>query len=290
MKALDAAEFTIIGTGLMGSSLALALHGKVKNLRGIDRDLAARNAATPCFDKITGDLSEAANSDVIILATPVRTILGLLESLKTLAKPGTLILDLGSSKQQIVQAMDSLPDHLLAVGGHPMAGKENSGPTSADGTLFKDRVFVLCPTSRSSADALVFAENMVRAIGAQPLTLSASRHDQAVASISHLPYTLSVALVTSVIQAAQADDTPWRLASSGFRDASRLAGSDTTMMGDTLLTNREAVLDALQQVHQQLDELESALQSSDEERLRAILETAKHARSDWFQHWNRSLL
>src|SRR5260221_9751295 len=108
MKALNAAEFTIVGTGLMGSSLAMALRSKVKSIRGIDRDPAARDAAAPCFDNVTGDLSEAFNSDIIILATPVRTILGLLESLKTLAKPGTLILDLGSSKQQIVQAMDSL--------------------------------------------------------------------------------------------------------------------------------------------------------------------------------------
>src|SRR5258708_19121995 len=100
MKALDAAEFTIVGTGLMGSSLALALRGKVKSLRGIDRDSAARDAAASCFDKISDDLSEAATSDVIILATPVRAILRLLESLKTLAKPGTLILDLGSSKGQ----------------------------------------------------------------------------------------------------------------------------------------------------------------------------------------------
>src|SRR5258708_25442714 len=282
MKALDVAEFTIVGTGLMGSSLALALRGKVKSLRGIDRDPAARDLAARYFDTITDDLSEATSADVIILATPVRAILRLLDSLKARTKPGTLILDLGSSKAQIVEAMDSLPDHVLAVGGHPMAGKENSGPTSADGTLFKDRVFVLCPTRRSSTDALVFAESMVRAIGAQPLKLSASRHDQAVASISHLPYAVSVALVSAVMQAAQSDDTPWQLASSGFRDASRLAGSDTTMMGDTLLTNREAVLDALQQYRQQLDELESALKSADEARLRAILETAKHARSDSF--------
>src|SRR5262249_48593682 len=170
-----------------------------------------------------------------------------------------------------------------------MAGKENSGPASAAGDLFKDRVFVLCPTRRSTPDALALAKSLVQALGAQPLELSAARHDQAVASISHLPYMVSVALVSSVIRAAQSDDTPWQLASSGFRDASRLAGSDTTMMGDTLLTNRAAVLDTLQQYRHRLDELESALRSSDEDRLRAILETAKNARSDWFQHWNRSL-
>src|SRR5258708_5603876 len=136
MKALDEAEFTIVGTGLMGASLALALRGKVKMLRGVERDSVAREAAASLFDEITNDLSAALDSDVIVLAVPIQAILELLKVLGAQAKPGTLVLDLGSSKQEIVWAMDALPERLLAVGGHPMCGKETSGPQNADGTLF----------------------------------------------------------------------------------------------------------------------------------------------------------
>src|SRR5258708_3746037 len=287
MKALHEAEFTIVGTGLMGSSLALALRGKVKTLRGVERDPAARKIAATYFDKITADFGAvAAKSDVIVLATPVHAILRLLELLKTLARPGTLILDLGSSKRQIVAAMDALPDHLLAVAGHPLAGKETSGPDSADALLYRNCAFVLCPTARSDDESLAFAEQMVLAIGARPMILSASRHDKAVASISHLPYILSIGLANTVARAAHDDDAPWELAASGFRDTSRLAGSDITMMGDTLLTNREAVIDALVLFRRQLDHVEAALMSSDEAWLRAILEEGRHARSDWFARWS----
>src|SRR5690349_11774345 len=145
MKALDEAEFTIVGTGLMGSSLALALRGKVKTLRGVERNQQVLKVAAPYFDMMTDDLASATTgSDVIVLATPIRTILGLLETLKPLAQPGTLILDLGSSKSIVVKAMDTLPDYLLAVGGHPMCGKEAGGPAAADKTLYQGKVFAVC--------------------------------------------------------------------------------------------------------------------------------------------------
>ncbi|MEP7288710.1 MAG: prephenate dehydrogenase [Chloroflexota bacterium] len=289
MKALDEAEFTIVGTGLMGSSLALSLRGKVKALRGVERDTAHRALAAPYFDEIVADLDHAsASADVIILATPIRVIVSLLDRLKTLAKPGTLILDLGSSKTQIVRAMDTLPETLLAIGGHPMGGKETSGPTEADATLFVDRVFVLCPSQRSTPEALTFAQSMIDAIGARCLILPAERHDRAVASISHMPHVISVGLVRAVMEESQADDTPWLLASSGFRDMSRLAGSDLTMLGDMLLTNRQAVLDTLVLFRKQIDQIEAALQTSDEAELRAILESAQHARSDWYERWRNS--
>jgi prephenate dehydrogenase len=286
MKSLEEAEFTIVGTGLMGASLALALRGKVNVLRGVDHDVESRRIATPHFDQIGAYLTdEMATADVIILATPIKAILRLLETLSTLATPGTLIIDLGSSKQKIVAAMDLLPDHLLAVGGHPMCGKETSGPAAAEGTLYQDRPFVLCRTQRTTEAAFEFAAQMVSAIRAHCIELTAEQHDRAVATISHLPYLLSAGLVGTTIDVSQNDNTPWQLASSGYRDTSRLAGSDITMMGDTLLTNREAVLDTLTRFRRQLDNLETALQSSDEPALRAILKEAREARSNWWEQW-----
>src|SRR5579859_965496 len=116
--------------------------------------------------------------------------------------------------------MDGLPESLCAIGGHPMCGKETSGPESADPGLFGGRVFVLCPSTRTTPDALDFAQVMVRAIGAHYLILPAERHDAAVAAISHLPYLLSTGLISTAMQQGANDPILWKLASSGFRDTS----------------------------------------------------------------------
>lgn len=268
----------------MGASLALALRGKVSGLRGVDRNPDSRRIATPFFDQIGAHLNEEIlTADVVVLATPIKTILKLLDTIAPMLKPGTLIIDLGSSKQKIVAAMDTLPDHLLAIGGHPMAGKETSGPAAADGALYQGHPFVLCRTQRTTDSAFDLAAAMANATGAHCIELAAEQHDRAVATISHLPYLLSAGLVATTMDASQHDNTPWQLASSGFRDTSRLAGSDLTMMGDTLATNRDAVLDALARFRKQLDTLENLLRSADEPALRAILEQARQARADWWE-------
>src|SRR5258708_9994511 len=195
MKALDDTEFTIVGTGLMGGSLALALRGKVKTLRGVERDPAAREAAAPFFDEITNDLGAALGSDVIVLAVPIHAILDLLKVLGVQARPGTLIVDLGSSKQEIVQAMNVLPEHLQAVGGHAMRGKETSGPQNADAELFRDRPFVVCHTKRTTDAAWELVGAMIDAIGAQCISLNAEQHDQAVAVVSTLPLFPTICLI-----------------------------------------------------------------------------------------------
>jgi prephenate dehydrogenase len=272
----------------MGSSLALALRGKVKGVRGVEPNPAYWDAARPHFDHVTADLKSAvASADVVILAAPIRAILQLLDRLKPMLRPGTLVIDLGSTKTDIVRAMNDLPENVLAVGGHPMTGKETSGPAGADGTLFEGRVFVLCPTQRSTPESVAFAQAMIKAIRARELILEAERHDAAVAAISHLPYLVSAGLVATVQHAAQSDDLPWKLAATGFRDTSRLAGSDVTMMGDTVLTNRQAVLDALCLFTEQLRGIQDALQTSDEDQLRGILRSAQQARTAWFERWNR---
>ncbi|MCC7451437.1 MAG: prephenate dehydrogenase [Anaerolineae bacterium] len=288
MKSLSEAEVTVVGAGLMGSSLALALRGKVKGVRGVEPNPAYWDAARPHFDHVTADLKNAvAAADVVILAAPIRAILQLLDRLKPMLRPGTLVIDLGSTKTDIVRAMNDLPENVLAVGGHPMTGKETSGPAGADGTLFEGRVFVLCPTQRSTPESIAFAQQMIQAIRARELILEAERHDAAVAAISHLPYLVSAGLVATVQHAAQTDDLPWKLAATGFRDTSRLAGSDVTMMGDTVLTNRQAVLDVLCLFTEQLRGIQDALQTSDEDQLRGILRSAQQARTAWFERWNR---
>ncbi len=285
MKALDEAAFTIVGTGLMGTSLALALRGKVKTLIGIEANPPIREAASPHFERMYADLATCPDlGDVIVLATPIRVILRLLEQLTASPpKPETLILDLGSTKAEIVRAMNQLPDTLSAVGGHPMCGKETSGPEAAEGTLFQNAVFVLCQTQRTTPQAWALAQQFVQAIHSRLLILDAEQHDRAASAISHLPYMLSAALVDTVsaITQAAADDTAWQIAASGFRDTSRLASSDLTMMRDILATNSESVLAALDIYQARLSTLRALIANGDEAALMAALVAIRSAHQAW---------
>jgi prephenate dehydrogenase len=166
-----------------------------------------------------------------------------------------------------------------------MCGKELSGASAADPTLYTGCTYVLCATERTSQAALSFMETLVRAIGARPLHLAPDAHDQAVAQISHLPYLLSVALM---LNAAEADDEQlWQLAASGFRDTSRLASSDVTMMGDVVMGNRAALLRALSRYAEQLADLQTLLAAEDDAALRAALARARRARQAWLDYKER---
>jgi len=276
-------EFTIciVGLGLMGGSLALALKqaGWARHIVGVSRSRTTLAAARDggAIDVGTSDLAEGiAAADVVVLATPVRTILQLLPQVGRHAAAGALILDLGSSKTQICAALAELPAHLEPMGGHPMCGKEVAGFAAADASLFQRRPFVLCPLPRTAPAALRLADSLARATGAHPVVLTPGEHDRAVAAISHLPYTVAVALVNTV--GATGNPLAWSLASSGFRDTSRVAGSDVDMMLDTLLTNREAVLTWIEAFAAQLDGLRDALATGDEPALRAQLTAARAKR------------
>jgi prephenate dehydrogenase len=278
----------VVGLGLMGGSLALALRHDApcstlhaSRIIGVGRNAEALEAARTAgaIDAWTTDLAAGVrDAEIVVLATPVRTILRLLPEVGRHAQPGTLVLDLGSSKVAICAAMADLPDGLQPVGGHPMCGKEVAGFVAAEATLFRGRPFVLCPLPRTAPAALERARALTQAVGARPLVLDPQTHDRAVAAISHLPYTVAVALVAAVDAAG--DATAWSLAASGFRDTSRLAASDVEMMLDILLTNREAVLDWLNAFAGQLTGLREALAAGDEASLRDKLSAARRRRAE----------
>src|SRR3990172_1595193 len=169
---LRAARVAIAGLGLMGGSLALALRGKCVQLIGVEVDPAtqAQARATGVVDQLLDLEAAAAHSDLLILAAPVRAILGQLQFLAGRPVPGRrVVMDLGSTKRDIVQAMQALPGGYDPVGGHPMCGKEVSGLRSAEAGLFRDKVFVLTPLARTSPAALALAREVVAAVGAHPL-------------------------------------------------------------------------------------------------------------------------
>jgi prephenate dehydrogenase len=236
------------------------------------------------IDVGTCDLAEGVEqADLIVLATPVRTILELIPQVGSLAPPGCLLMDLGSTKVRIVEAMEALPPHLQAVGGHPMCGKEASGLEAAEADLYQGATFVLTPLQRTSPEALTLAQELVETVGARSVLMDAERHDHLVAAVSHLPYLLSVGLVAAAEEVAAEDELIWELAASGFRDTSRLAASDVTMMLDILLTNRQAVGKALSRFVHQLDAIARLLEADDEERLQNLMKQVQKRREGKFK-------
>jgi prephenate dehydrogenase len=284
MVGLKDARVAIVGLGLMGGSLAGALKKRsaCREVRGVTRrEETIKEAMKRGFiHEGTCDLAEGvAKADLIVLATPVRTILELIPQVGSLAPAGCLLMDLGSTKAKVVEAMQALPPYLQAVGGHPMCGKEASGIEAAEADFYEGATFVLTPLRqgsgqalrRTSSEALTLAQELVEAVGAQPLLMDAEHHDRLVAAVSHLPYLLSVGLVATSEEVAAEDALVWELAASGFRDASRLAASDVTMMLDILLTNRQAVEGALSRFANQLNAIAHLLEVSDEEGLRSLM-------------------
>ena len=261
----------IIGLGLMGGSLALALRGYCIQIIGVDPDPGTRALAREknVVDLVTDDLAKAlALSDLVILAAPVRTNLALLEKIPQIHPDPLSIIDLSSTKTAIVAAMDRLPDGFAALGGHPMCGKEKAGLIHADGKLFWDSTFALTETARTTPALRALAQNIITIISAKELWIEASTHDRWAAATSHLPYLVSSALAVSTpLEAAV-------LIGPGFQSTSRLAASDITMMMDILTTNRTQVLAALHRYREALGDIETALNTAPGE-LPALLAAAR---------------
>jgi prephenate dehydrogenase len=267
-------QVTIVGLGLMGASLAGALRGQCRAVVGVTRRAETIDAALArgLIDWGTTDLAEGVRqAGTVILATPVRVILQQLAHIGPLLPQGCLLLDLGSTKSHIVAEMARLPAHVQPLGGHPMCGKEVSGLEAADPALYQGYTFILCPLPRTSEAALALGCALARAVGASPLVLEAERQDYLVATVSHLPYLLACALVSTADATTSADPAAWEVVAGGFRDTSRVAGSDVTMMLDILLTNQEKVLKALDVYRAQLRNLARLIEAGDEDDLRAVL-------------------
>ena len=280
---MDVNRICVIGLGLMGGSLALALRGQAA-LVGVDAAADARRQAlqSGVFDRITDNPAEALpDADAVILATPVRSILHLLAQLPALRPDGCLVLDVGSTKGDITRAMAALPEPFEAIGGHPMCGKETAGFAAATPDLYRHQTFILCRNDRTTPRVETLALDLIRQLGAQPLFLPADAHDTLVAATSHLPYVIAAVLMQAV--ATLDDDRLWSVSASGLRDTARLAGSDPQMMLDILLTNRPAVLAQLDQYQAHLAELKSLLLNGDEAALSQWLTAAQRHHTTYRQ-------
>jgi len=280
MTSLADTHVAIVGLGLMGGSLAAALHGQCARVIGVARreETITQARARGMIDEGTTDLTVGVHkANIVVLATPVRTIIAQLERIGPLLAPGCLLLDVGSTKAQIMAQMERLPVGVQPVGGHPMCGREVAGIEAAGPTLYQGCTFILTPTA-----ALALARSLVEAIGAHPLVLKPEQQDRLAATISHLPYLLACALVSTADALTSSDPAAWEIVAGGFRDMTRIAGSDVTMMLDILLTNRGEVLEALNTYRANVRRLAQLAASGEEEDLRQALGTIRALRREMY--------
>jgi prephenate dehydrogenase len=267
---LSNCRVAIVGLGLMGGSLALALRGKTAGLSGVEIDpqIVALAEEWGVVDRASTQATELLpQADVIILSAPVGAILSIIEQLPNWCAQAAVVIDLGSTKGRIIQAMQTLPERFDPIGGHPMCGKERGSLRHADAGLYQGATFALVALERSSDRARRLAEQLVEAVGARTLWMQAADHDRWVAATSHLPYLIANSLAYCTPAEAQA------LVGPGLRSSSRVAASPLSIFRDILKTNRENILVALEKYCQHLDVVQGLLAADDWEALESLLQT-----------------
>ena len=257
----------IVGAGLIGTSVALALKAEGVEVEVIDQDSAAQMLAR--------DLVQATsieNPEVILLALPVSQIFEVLQTESSLY-PNSILMDVGSTKSELQVKVDELSEvRQRFVGTHPMAGREVSGPTAARADLFVGRAWPVIKSTYTSSDAIEKAREVIALCGATAYEMSAESHDRSVSVLSHLPQIVSSALAT---QLNVLNDDELLLAGQGVRDLTRLAGSDKKMWLDILRSNRHFIIHALNSLGESLDHVLDALTSNDDKYLEKLLVDGK---------------
>lgn len=272
---------TIVGTGLLGASVGLALreagfNGTITGVARRTETLEAAKRIGAIDSAITDASAGVADADLVILATPVATATEQLGSLADSFKPSVIITDVGSTKLSIVAAARALPMADRFVGAHPMAGAETSGPQCADAQLFAGKPCVLTPDEHTEPSCLALVESMWQRFGMHIVHLPAKLHDEAVARVSHLPHVVSAALMLIA-----ADSGRLNVASTGLRDTTRLAAGETQMWADILCDNAGPVADAIDEAIARLTTAKRLIAGGDRDAVVQWLAAARHERHRW---------
>ncbi len=259
----------IVGLGLLGGSTALILKDKYPDVRviGVDqsREHAAQALTYGIADKILPLDLGVSQADLVILATPVNSIARLLPSVLDRLPARSVVMDLGSTKEQICQVADQHPCRGRFVAAHPIAGTERSGPTAAFSELLPGRPMMLCDTERSDTDAREMVENVfLRQVGMQFSYMSATDHDQQIAYVSHLSHISSFALSNTVLAKKQDEERIFSMAGSGFSSTVRLAKSSPAMWTPIFSQNHKNVSEALGAYIKNLQHFKEILDGGDE--------------------------
>jgi len=267
----------ILGVGLIGGSIGLALRRDGWPVTGWGPREGSLKEALRCgaIERIAASVQDAVeDAELVIAAGPIRSLPAVFRSIARAARAGTVVTDVGSVKGQVLRwAAELLPDRLHFVGGHPMAGKEVQGVGAADANLLCGCTYCLVP---GSDRGLTIVRQLVAAVGARPLIVSADDHDRAVAAASHLPFLIATALIKTV--APELEDLTGMVAASGFRDTTRVAMASPAMHADICNFNSLALREVISRFESALGELRSQL---DEAAIEQAFEQAARARQAW---------
>jgi len=280
-------QLGVIGCGLMGGSFALALKkaGLVKRVVGYSKSPSTTERARQLgvIDvEAPSALLAVSGADIVLVAVPVASSEAIFKSIRHIVTPPTLIMDVGSTKSDVVLAARRGLQELAGsfVPAHPIAGKELAGVENADADLYRGRQVILTPTEITDPDHVRRAANVWQALGSRIVHMTPEAHDTTFAAVSHLPHLLSFALMNAVCGQARGQNF-LALAGPGFRDATRIAAGDPSVWRDIFLGNRADVLAQCQLFRDQLQMFESAIQAADPAVLEALITQASSARAHW---------
>lgn len=280
-------QLGLIGCGLMGGSFALALKkaGLVKRVVGYSKSPSTTDRARQLgvIDvEAPSALLAVAGADIVLLAVPVAATESTLKAIKHLVTPEMLIMDVGSTKTDVVQSAERALRNQVGsfVPAHPITGREVSGVEHAEADLYSGRQVILTPTERTLTVQLKKAHAVWDALGCRVSSMSPEAHDAAFAAVSHLPHLLAFAMMNSITGQAQADDF-LSLAGPGFRDFTRIAASEPKMWRDILLANREELLAQSRLFRHALARIEQAITDDNAQSLEDMLTLASETRSHW---------
>lgn len=273
-------KVAIIGLGLIGGSLARALRTRagIREIVAVTRsgEAIARAMLDGNIDRGSDRLGEDVyDSDVIFLCTPVKQTIKYMRELSGKVKPGCIVTDVGSTKEEITAYADLQTELPCFIGGHPMAGTERSGYSAGFAHLFENAYYVLTPCSRTAAGSIECMECLVKTIGAIPVVMDAAAHDRATGGISHVPHIIASGLVNMVRELDSGDGHMQMLAAGGFRDITRIASSNADMWENIVSSNKKHVLELLDSYSKVLGDFRRLLSQDDSESVREFFETAR---------------
>lgn len=278
-------RITVIGLGVIGGSLGLALKRKFPQVlvSGVDvtGEIIDEALKRQVIDQGTTNPAEGVEgADLVILAAPMPTMEAICQQIAPCLKKGAIVTDTGSTKTKMVELMaDILPTSVCFLGGHPMAGSEKTGLAGATELLFENAAYLLTPLPDCPQESIDIVQELVEGLGAHVIMLTPEEHDRKVAAVSHLPHVVACALARTLGVMENKESGYFPLTAGGFRDTTRIAVSDSTMWTDILLQNSQAILPVLSSFQQSLEKLREALVNQSPEQLGKLLQEAVESRT-----------
>jgi len=272
----------IIGVGLIGGSLALAARekGLFNHIIGIGRtpDNIRKAKELGVIDDYTVDLTQGVkDADLVIIATPVGTIVSLIEKMLPYLKKGAIITDVGSVKEEITNRVDDF--HLSTVnfvGGHPIAGTENSGVEAAFPDLFKGKKCCLTPSKQTNPSALKKIKDLWTAVGSEVILMESAVHDKTLGAVSHLPHFIAFSLVNFLNDIDQSKERIFDFSAGGLKDITRIAASHPVMWKDIALMNKTQIVDIIEKYQKELNSFKELIKKEDSNRLFQKIQKARN--------------